>query len=586
MTGDRVPTAPARARSVRSASGALVTALRGRAVLTDPVLNKGLAFTPDERAALGLTGLLPPAVLTLDQQADRDYRQYRGLASEFARAVFLAAVRDRNEVLFHRVLRDHLAEMLPVVYTPTIGSVIQQYSGQYRRPGGIYLSVDRPDDIATSLGALGHGRDDVDLVLVTDGEGILGIGDWGVGGIEIAIGKLAVYTAAGGLDPARVLPVVLDVGTDNPGLLGDPDYVGNRHARVTGEPYDAFVDAFVRTCTGLFPGALLHWEDLGAANARRVLERYRSSLCTFNDDMQGTGAVALAAVVAGSRRTGTRLRDQRVVVFGAGTAGIGIADQLRAAMVADGLAPAAATARYWCLGRQGLLLAGQRLRDFQVPYARDRAEAPGWPPDGGVDLAEVVRRVHPTVLIGTSGVAGAFDRAVVTELARHVEEPIILAMSNPTELAEAAAADLLRWTDGRALVATGSPSSAVDLDGRTVTVAQANNALVFPGIGLGAVVSRARRVTDGMLVAAAHAVAALSPAPGPGAALLPPVTRVREVTAAVAVAVATAAQADGVARVVPGDWSAAVAAARWEPAYPAVLAEGCIADGGLPLLTA
>jgi len=581
MTGDKGSTiATGRSRSHRSASGAVVTQVRGRAVLTDPVLNKGLAFPASERAALGLTGLLPPGVLTLDQQADRDYRQYGELATDFAKAVFLAAVRSRNDVLFHRLLRDHLAQMLPVVYTPTIGTVIQQYSQEYRRPAGVYLSVDHPDEIGIGLAALGHGRDDVDLILVTDGEGILGIGDWGVGGIEIAIGKLAVYTAAAGVDPARVLPVVLDVGTDNARLLQDPVYVGNRHPRVTGEKYDDFVDAFVHACTTMFPDALLHWEDLGASNAHRVLQRHRRSVCTFNDDMQGTGAIALASVVSGARVTRTRLRDQRIVIFGAGTAGIGIADQLLQAMVADGLDAGSARARIWCLGRQGLLLEGQRIRDFQMPYARPLAEVAGWrrdvpgtsPTGGGVDLIEVVRRVHPTVLIGTSGVGGAFDRATVTELARHVDRPIVLAMSNPTELAEASAADLLGWTDGRALVATGSPSPVVSCDGIAVTVAQANNALVFPGIGLGAIVSRATRITDEMLTAAAYAVAGCARPHEPGAALLPSLGAVRDVTTVVAVQVARAAQAGGVARVRTRDWDAVVAAARWEPVYPAVLA--------------
>jgi malate dehydrogenase (oxaloacetate-decarboxylating) len=577
MVGDKgLTNVVQRSRVSGSAPGVVRTSARGHAVLSNPAVNKGLAFSASERTELGLIGLLPPAVLTLDQQADRDYRQYGELLTDVAKAVFLSAVHSRNEVLFHRLLRDHLAEMLPIVYTPTIGTVIQQYSQEYRRPRGVYLSVDHPEEIESALSNPGLGAGDVDLVLVTDGEGILGIGDWGVGGIEIAVGKLAVYTAAAGINPGRVLPVVLDVGTNNPQLLDDPVYVGNRHARATAEQYDVFVDAFVQTCTRVFPQALVHWEDLGASNARRVLQRYRSCVRTFNDDMQGTGAVALAATMSGSQVTGTRLRDHRVVIFGAGTAGIGIADQLREAMVDDGLDPTSARSRFWCLGRRGLLLDGQSgLRDFQIPYGRPSGEVTGWqrdPGEAGVGLADVVRQVRPTVLIGTSGVGGAFDEAMITELARHIDRPIILPMSNPTDLAEARAGDLLAWTCGRALVATGSPSPEVTIEGRTVTVAQANNALVFPGIGLGTIVSGALRVTDAMLMAAAREVAGCAHAELPGAPLLPPITDVREVTVTVAVQVAKAAEADGVAQVRTDDWDAAVVAAMWEPIYPTVMA--------------
>jgi malate dehydrogenase (oxaloacetate-decarboxylating) len=479
-------------------------------------------------------------------------------------------------VLFHRLLRDHLAEMLPIVYTPTIGTVIQQYSQEYRRPGGVYLSIDRPEDIEAALGSHGQGSADVDLVLATDGEGILGIGDWGVGGVEIAIGKLAVYTAAAGSTPSRVVPVRLDVGTDNQQLLGDPVYVGNRHPRVVGERYDLFIDAFVGAVGRLFPRALLHWEDLGAANARRVLQRYRSSMCPFNNDMQGNGAVALAAVLSGSRVVGGQLKDHRVVVFGAGTAGIGIAGQLREAMTDDGLGSASARDRFWCLGSKGLLLEGQRgLRDFQQPYARRVADVEGWRRDavgGGVGLLEVVRQVRPTVLIGTSGVGGAFSQDVVAEMAAQVERPIILPLSNPTHLAEARAEDLMNWTSGRALIATGSPSPDWERAGTATAITQANNALVFPGVGLGTIISAARTVTDGMLTAAAHAVAEAVDHGEADAPLLPAVTRVREVTVAVAARVAAAAETDGVAQARAQDWNAVVAAAMWQPVYPPILA--------------
>jgi malate dehydrogenase (oxaloacetate-decarboxylating) len=559
----------------RCPDGRLVTSARGVGVLANPMMNKGVGFPLAERLALGLTGLLPPAVLTLEQQVARDYDQFVELPTDMAKAVFLAAVHSRNQVLFHRLLRDHLAEMLPIVYTPTIGTVIQQYSQEYRRPGGVYLSIDHPEDIETALNSHGQGAEDVDLVLATDGEGILGIGDWGVGGIEIAIGKLAVYTAAAGIDPARVIPVMLDVGTDNHRLLDDPVYVGNRHPRIIGERYDTFIDAFVVAVSRLFPRALLHWEDLGAANARRVLQRHRSSICTFNDDMQGTGAVALAAVLSGSRVVGARLQDHRVVVFGAGTAGIGIADQLREAMTDEGLNSAAARDRFWCLGSRGLLLEGQdRLRDFQQPYARRPSDVEGWRRDtagGGVDLLEVVRRVRPTVLIGTSGVGGAFSQDVVTEMAEHVERPIILPMSNPTQLAEARAVDVMNWTSGRALIATGSPSPDWERAGIVTGIAQANNALVFPGIGLGTIISRARTVTDRMLTAAAHAVADAVDHDQASAPLLPAVTRVREVTLDVAARVAEAAEAGGVAQVHAPDWRAEAIAAMWQPVYPSVL---------------
>jgi malate dehydrogenase (oxaloacetate-decarboxylating) len=509
----------------RDANGDLVTSLRGRELLLIPALNKGVGAPAQERLALGLKGVLPPAQLTLDQQAARAYLQYSDQQGDMAKFAYLASLHNANQVLFYRLLGDHLVEMLPIVYTPTIGQAIQQYSRDYRRPGGVYLSVDDPDGIEEAFSNYGLGADDVDLVVATDAEGILGIGDWGAGGIAIAIGKLAVYTAAAGIDPNRAIPVMLDVGTDNTGLLDDPFYIGNRHPRVRGDRYDEFIDRYVQAATKLFPQALLHWEDLGADNARRILDRYRHSICTFNDDVQGTGAISLAAVLSGAAASGVPLRDHRVVIFGAGTAGIGIADQVRDAMVREGLAAEEATARFWCLGRRGLLVDGdERLRDFQRPYARPAAEVGGWRRDaagGGIDLLEVVRRVQPTILIGTSTVPGAFDEATVTAMAAAVERPIILPLSNPTSLAEAIPADLLAWTEGRALVATGSPFAPVTHDKTTHVIGQANNALVFPGLGLGTIVSRARLLTDAMFAAAAQAVANLVDASQPGAPCCP-----------------------------------------------------------------
>lgn len=557
--------------------GRLETKARGRAVLADPRLNRGTAFTRQERRELDLVGLMPPQVLTQDQQAVRSYQQYRAQPSDLAKNVYLTALHDRNEVLFYRLLGDHLAEMLPIVYTPTVGTAIERYSYEYRRPAGVYLSVDTPEDIERSLTASGLGPGDVDLIVATDGEAVLGIGDWGVGGIDIAVGKLAVYTAAAGIDPRRTLAVMLDVGTNRRELLEDPLYLGNRHERVDQTAYDSFIDSYVTTATKLFPGAMLHWEDFGPANARRVLDRYRETVFTFNDDIQGTGAVNLAALLAGVKASGIPLTDHRVVVFGAGTAGIGVADQLRDALIAHGLSPEHAAARIWAVDRYGLLTQGQHgMRDFQTRYARPAVEVADWQgadDPGGIPLAEVVGRVRPTVLIGTSGQGGAFTEDIVRTMAAHTRRPIILPMSNPTRLAEAVPGDLLAWTDGRALIATGSPFDPVEHDGVTYRIGQANNALIFPGLGLGAIVAGADRVTDRMLAAAADAVAGQIDDTGPGAPILPPMDELHETSVAVAVAVARAAAHDGVAhRPVDDTIEQRVRAAMWIPAYPPIKA--------------
>jgi malate dehydrogenase (oxaloacetate-decarboxylating) len=552
------------------------TSARGRAVLADPRLNRGTAFTERERRDLGLDGLIPPHILTLDQQARRAYGQYTEQPTDLAKHVNLSALHDRNEVLFYRLLSDHLSEMLPIVYTPTVGTAIERYSNEYRRPRGIYLSVDAPEDMERALRSSGLAAGDVDLIVATDGEAILGIGDWGVGGIDISVGKLAVYTAAAGIDPARTLAVVLDVGTNREQLLDDPLYLGNRHPRVDTQTYDAFIDRYVTTAERLFPDAMLHFEDFGPANARRVLDRYRGEHFVFNDDIQGTGAVNLAAVLSGVRASGMPLPEHRVVVFGAGTAGMGIADQLRDAMAAERLTREEATARIWAVDRHGLITRGQEgLRDFQLPYARAAEEVAGWQRDekvAGISLEEVIRRVRPTVLIGTSGQGGAFTETVVREMSAHTERPIILPMSNPTRLAEAVPSELLDWSDGRALVATGSPFAPVTSGGVTYEVGQANNALIFPGLGLGAVVARATRVTDAMLSAAAHAVADQVDSTRPGAPLLPLTTELRRTSAAVAVAVARAAAEDGVAREPVDDTiEERVRRAMWEPVYRPVV---------------
>jgi malate dehydrogenase (oxaloacetate-decarboxylating) len=560
--------------------GAWHTTLRGRQVLADPRINKGTAFSDEERRELGVTGLIPSGHMTLDGQVSRVYEQYQRQGTDLSRNVLLNEIRDRNQVLYYRLLQHHLAEMLPIVYTPTVGQAIEHYSHEYRRPRGIYLSVDQPELIETSLRAPGLGPDEVDLIVATDAGAILGIGDWGVGGISISVGKLVVYTAAAGIDPNRTLPVMLDVGTDRQSLLDDPLYIGNRHPRVPVADYDRFLDSFVSAVTRLFPRALLHWEDIAVSNARRLLDRYRGQVLSFNDDIQGTGVVNLAAVLAAVRATGVSLTEHRIVIFGAGTAGTGIADQLSAAMRADGLSDDAARARFWAIDRAGLLTdQTPGLADAQRRYARAAAEVADWPgpascrSPGGIGLDEVVRQAHPTILIGTSTVAGAFTEPVVREMAAHCARPVILPMSNPTSLSEAVPADLIRWTDGRALVATGSPFPPVDYRGVRYEIGQANNALVFPGLGLGVIAAQATRVTDGMLSAAAHAVSELVDTATPGGPLLPQVEALRETSVAVAAAIAQAAAADGVATAEPdADPRAAVRALMWEPSYRPVRA--------------
>jgi malate dehydrogenase (oxaloacetate-decarboxylating) len=559
-------------RTAWQQDGAWHTRLRGRQVFGDPRINKGTGFTPDERDALGLTGLMPYKVFTLEEQAARSYAQYSAQPTPLAKNVFLTALHDRNEVLFYRLLTDHLREMLPIVYTPTIGEAIERYSHQYRRPRGVYLSVDAPELIESSLAATDLDPDEVDLIVATDAEAILGIGDWGIGGIAIAEGKLVVYCAAGGIDPNRAIPVILDMGTNRPELLDDPLYLGNAHPRVDPETYDRFIDAYVTAATKLFPDALLHWEDFGADNAHRILGRYKDRILTFNDDIQGTGAVNLAAVLSGVAASGVPLAEHRVVIYGTGSAGAGIADQMVDAMTGAGLSAGEARARIWALGRPGLLTddMGERLRDFQRPYARPAAEVSGWDRDdeGRITLEEVVRQVAPTILVGTSTQAGAFTETVVRTMAERCERPIILPLSNPTRLAEATPNDLLRWTDGRALVATGSPFDPVTHDRVTYVVGQANNALIFPGLGLGAILARASRMTDHMIFAAAEAVADLIDATTPGASLLPQINDVRETSVAVAAAVARAAAEDGVCRAgLDDDIEAQVRRSMWAPVY-------------------
>ncbi|WP_142338708.1 oxaloacetate-decarboxylating malate dehydrogenase [Bacillus cereus] len=553
-----------------ASNGALETTLRGAEVLSTPLLNKGVAFTQNEREELGLKGLLPPAVLTLEEQARRAYEQFSSQPDDLLKNVYLTALHDRNEVLFYRILTDHLREMLPIVYTPTVGVAVQRYSHEYRKPRGVYLSINDPSGIEEAFTNIGATAENIDLVVVTDGEGILGIGDWGVGGINIAIGKLAVYTAAVGIDPSRVLPVILDVGTNREELLNNPFYIGNRHPRITGKAYDEFIDTFVQAVNKQFPKALLHWEDFSSRNARKILDKYRHDVCTFNDDIQGTGAVSLAAVLSAVKASGVPLSEHRVVVFGAGTAGIGIADQVRDAMVRVGVSEEESYKRFWCIDRNGLVTDNMEdLLDFQIPYARKEVEVSGWKQNDVIGLAEVVKHVKPTILIGTSTVAGAFKEEIIKEMASHVERPIILPMSNPTPLAEAKPADLIEWTEGRALVATGSPFEPVTYNGVTYVIGQSNNALIFPGLGLGTIVVRASVMTDGMFAAAAEAVASMVDTSQPGAPILPEVEELRNISEMVAIEVAKVAVAEGVARVnlSDNDIKMAVKEAMWKPEY-------------------
>jgi malate dehydrogenase (oxaloacetate-decarboxylating) len=565
-------------------------------VLEDPIQDRGTAFTEEERDSLGLTGRLPSAVLTLEQQAQRAYQQMLRQGDDLAKNVYMEQLHDRNEVLYYRVLADHLAEMLPVVYDPVIGDAIERYSHEYRRPRGLYLSIDRPDDMDKAFASLGLGPEDVDLIVCSDAEEILGIGDWGVAGSMIAVGKLAVYTAAAGIDPRRVIPVSLDVGTNNEGLLNDPLYLGNRHARVRGAEYDAFIKKYLQTASSRFPNALLHFEDFGADNARRILVTYRDKYRIFNDDMQGTGVITMAGLYSALKATGTRWRDQRVVVFGGGTAGIGIADQIHAQMVRDGLDPGQATRQIWIVDLPGLLTDDMinGMLDYQRPYVRPVAEAADWDKSpvaidpaaavrwpemaalqqaradsGIIGLQTVVEKVQPTILIGTSTAHGAFTRDVVEAMSASVSRPVIFPLSNPTSKIEAMPADIITWSKGRALIATGLPIGPFEYDGVTHHFGQANNALVYPGLGLGTIVSGASKVTDGMLHAAAEAVAGQVDVSEPGAALLPAVENLRASSATSAIAVVKAANADGVAGKKKTDNPVqAVQDAMWQPVYP------------------
>jgi malate dehydrogenase (oxaloacetate-decarboxylating) len=545
---------------------------RGLQILDDPQTNRGTAFTPAERDHLGLGGLLPPIVEEIGDQVARCYEQYSGIQDDVGRWVFLSQLHDSNEVLFYRLVCDHVEEMLPIVYTPTVGAAIQGFSHLFRRPRGLFLNVDDVDGIDRALDDTRLGPDDIDLIVASDGEAILGIGDWGVGGVDISIGKLAVYTVAAGIDPSRVLAVGLDVGTNREELLTDPRYLGLRRSRARGAEYDAFVDAYVAAASKRFPNAILHWEDFSGPQARGILERYGDTLCTFDDDVQGTASIGLACVLSGVRVAGRRLTDQEIVIFGGGAAGIGIADLIAHAMSAEGLSAQEAADHVWIIDRPGLLTSDMDgLYDYQQPYAKDPAKVADWhSANGNRGLAEVVENLHPTMLVGTSGVTGAFTEDVVRSMHAHCDRPIVLPMSNPTVLAEQTPANLLAWTDGQALVATGSPFGPVDLNGKTYRIGQANNALMFPGLGLGTIVCRASVMSEPLFLAAARAIAGLTDVSDPAKGLLPSIDRLREVSATVAVEVIKAATEAGVARVEVDDPIGAVQRAMWSPEYPPI----------------
>jgi malate dehydrogenase (oxaloacetate-decarboxylating) len=543
---------------------------RGVNLLERPTLNKGTAFTEDERSRLGLHGLLPPQVESLDQQVARAYEAYRRKDDDLERHIYLRALQDTNEVLFYRLLLDHIEEMTPMIYTPVVGQACQQFSHIYRRPRGLFVSYPPRESIPALLRS--RPNREVDVIVVTDGERILGIGDQGAGGLGIPIGKLSLYTLIGGIHPERTLPIVLDVGTNNPERLNDPEYLGWRHERITGQKYFDFVDQFVRAVQQEFPNTCLQWEDFALPHARPILERYRDEMLTFNDDIQGTAAVALGAILGAISVTRKRLRDQQIVFLGAGSAAVGVADYLRAALVQDGLSEADAGGRFWLVDKDGLLHAGRTdLTPAQHVYAQPDDRVAGWPRTSGgtIGLADVIGRVEATVLIGLSTVGGAFTEPIVREMARKVERPVIFPLSNPTSSSEASPGDLIRWTGGRALVATGTPYPTVRYEGRVIPVAQCNNVFIFPAVGLGVVASGASRVTDGMMLAAARVLGEHSPARAdPSGSLLPALRDLRGVARAIATAVGLEAQRAGVSpKTSPEELRDRVAATQWVPQY-------------------
>ena len=535
-------------------------------ILNDPFINKGTAFTLEERKALNLVGLLPTAVQTLEEQTEQTYKEYQKKVSDLEKRIYLMTLFNTNRTLFYALMSQHVAEFMPIVYDPTVADAIREYDELFMKPqDAAFLSIHNPDDIEEALKNAAGDRD-IRLIVVTDAEEILGIGDWGVGGVAISIGKLMVYTAAAGVNPEQVLPLVLDVGTNNQKLINDPLYLGNRHPRVRGKEYFDFVDKFVTTAEKLFPRLYLHWEDFGRSTAATILEKYQNRITTFNDDVQGTGIVALAGILGALEISKEKFTDQRVMIFGAGTAGVGIATQIFEEFKQQGLSEAEARSHIYLIDKQGLLFEDtEGLTDGQKRFVRQRDEFEN--ADSLKDLYNSVKTIHPSVLIGTSTTPGMFNEQVVKEMASAVKRPIIFPLSNPTELAEATAKDLIHWTDGQALIATGIPSEPVVYNGITYNIGQANNALMYPGLGLGIIASTVKLVNQTLLSAAAHALGGFVDVSKPGAAVLPPVEKLTEFSEHIAIVVTENAMKQGLTREKIEDARKAVDAMKWYPKY-------------------
>ncbi|HFM8452617.1 TPA: malolactic enzyme, partial [Enterococcus faecium] len=540
--------------------------LTGLNLLNNPFLNKGTAFTKEERAKYGITGMLPSTVQTLEQQSVQAYGQYLSKQTDLEKRIFLMNLFNTNRTLFYKLMGEHLVEFMPVVYDPVVADSIEQYNEIFLKPqDAAFLSIDEPENIKASLKNAADGRD-IRLIVVTDAEGILGMGDWGVNGVDIAIGKLMVYTAAAGINPAQVLPVSIDAGTNNEELLNNPLYLGNRHARVEGETYYEFIDQFVQSATELFPELLLHWEDFGRGNAATILEKYEDKITTFNDDIQGTGIVVLAGVLGGLNISGEQLKDQTILTFGAGTAGVGIANILLDEMIRQGVPEEEARQHFYQVDKQGLLFEDTKgLTPGQIPFARKRSEFTN--ADELTNLEAVVKAIHPTIMIGTSTQPGAFTEEIVKEMAAHTPRPIIMPLSNPTKLAEAKAKDLIEWTDGKALVGTGIPAADVEYNGVTYQIGQANNALMYPGLGLGLIASTATRVNAEIISQASRALGGIVDVTKPGAAILPPVAKITEFSQTIAETVAKSVVAQKLNREEITDIKEAVESAKWVPEY-------------------
>ncbi|ECQ6576795.1 NAD-dependent malic enzyme [Listeria monocytogenes] len=538
--------------------------------MNNPLLNKGTAFSKEERASYQLDGLLPPIIETIEQQAVRIETQIENLETPLHKHQLLTNLYNENRTLYYYVVTKNVTDYLPIIYTPTIGDAVIQYHKEYTAPDeALFIDAFAPEKLSASIKNYAKNNPNIDMIVITDGEGVLGIGDWGVNGVKIAVGKLAVYTVAAGLAPDRVLPVVIDAGTNNETLLNDPLYLGNKRPRLSESEYDAFITSFVNVMKEVFPKAILHWEDFGRANASRILHNYRDKICTFNDDIQGTGAMVVAAVLATIQVSKIPLSEQKIIIFGAGTAGIGIADQLSAQWMREtGLPFESAKNHFYLVDRNGLVLDNMTdLTTGQKKYAHPSTEWSNVPTD---TLENLMEAVHPTMLIGCSGVTGAFKESIVKKMTQYTERPAILPLSNPTKLAEATASDLIQWTDGKALIVTGSPSKPVEYQHTTYEIGQANNALLYPGLGLGALVTRAKYITDGMLAAASMAVAEQISPNKAGAALLPHVRTLRETSRAVAIAVANQAIKENIHQVELKNVTEAIEREMWQPIYKGV----------------